>query len=676
MDTLTAMVGLGLSALVVALLVYAWVVRVQLQRLHDQIAEMTGWISSLDDKKLGLDEPSNRPPRIKRPKKVDPQGLMLVDSHHGFYSVSLQDVLDDLESRFVKRDIVLKRVRNLKHLEGDSQDELHLLTTLWNFAVPFKRLVEQLTDDVKHGQRIIWHVADFGSDDISVEELLENTPIPYCLYVHEAPFSKPKGMQTLVDSPWIPDDATIVGVDADMAFSPEIYGRIRAEVVPTRQFYAPACGYLNQAGAVYGVEDDNWGHGFIGVAKNDAIAVGGYAAGIYRYKNTWGGEETDFAERIRRAGLRKVRDIDPRITAGHHERPETNLWYETCATTDFHDENKVDAAEQPISSDPAQDTLLTPILTHGLGNKLFQIAAALGLAADNGGRTRFVVSSVTPERYEKNKSAITVDWQDFDGFGGHSIAEIDGLPRSLEELFPRLGFETETIEPRVLRKKASTYVMEPYNLGKDGYYYETQDFGPLSGNVTLEGYFFSHKHYSSRLPEIRDKLQPAEAVIRHIDENFGALLSRKPVAVHFRFGLDRDHYSPLVPSAEWYQKALDTIPGAGPLLVCSDDIEAARRFLGKLKTEREVVFVKGQPHYVDMFVMSHCSHIVFSISTLAAWAAILNPNEDKVVVCHPHYRVKYGRASALPNWVVLADDNEAHQREVWLGEKAWELPSS
>ena len=666
METLIAAVGLLLAALIVVLLAFAWMVRAQLRRVHGQIAEMTSWISNLDDWRSQHNELSFRPDQDGETQNIAPEKLMLVDSYHGYYSVSLQDVFDDLERRFVKRDIVLKRLRNLKHLGGDSRGALHVLTTLWNFAGPFQRLANQLEDHINQGMEIVWHVADFGSDDISVEELLENSPIPYCLYIHEAPFSKPKGMETLIASPWIPEDATIVCVDADMAYPIEIYNRIRREVIPGKRFYTPVYAYLNEAGERYGTEDDNGGHGFVGVTKADATATGGYTAGIYRYKCTWGGEETDFAERIRKSGLHKVRDIDPRITAGYHKRPDGNRWYESCTKIEFHQENRAETPEHTVEAEPRQDTVLTPILTHGLGNKLFQIAGALGLAAKNHARTRFVLCEVTAETYKRNKSAITVDPLDFEGFGGHSIVEIDGLPASLGELFPRLGFEAETVEPRVLRKKASRYVMEPYNVGRGGYYYETLEFGPLSGDVTLEGYFFSHVHYSSYLSLIRDKLQPAESVTRYIDEKFGELLERKPVALHLRFGLERDHYRPLVPSVDWYQKALDTIPSDGPVLVCSDNTESARRYLSELGEERELVFVEGQPQYVDMFVMSRCAYIVFSISTLAAWAAILNSSVERLVVCHPHYRIKYGRASPLPDWVILADDDEVVQSEKWL----------
>jgi len=674
MDTLTVIVGLVLAVLILGLLAYAWMVRGQLRRLHSQVAEMTGWISSLDDSKSKQSQ--SNPAKSPLVQGLDPREFMLVDSTHGFYSVSLQDVFDDLESRFIKHDLVLDRRRNLKHLEGDSQGALHLLTTLWNFAGPLKLLATQLSDHVKQGQRIVWHIADFGSDDISIEDLLENSPIPYCLYLHEGPFSKPKGMQTLVESPWIPDDAIIVCVDADMSYSTEIYDRIRREVVAGKQFYAPLMGYLNEAGELYGIEHESGGHGFLAVAKSDSQRIGGYAAGIYRYKFTWGGEETDFAARLEQAGLHKVRDIEPRITAGHHKRPDTNRWYETCTTNEFHDDHQGETVKDTVESDvavmsatprldsqPVEGPIITPILTHGLGNKLFQVAAALGVAAQNKGLARFVICSVTADNYERNKSPLTADWLDFEGFGGHGVVKVEGLPGSLAELFPRLSFEAETVEPRVLRKKASKYLLEPYNVGKDGFYYETQDFGPLSGNVTLEGYFFSHKHYSARLPEIHDRLTPAEAVTRHIDQTFGELIARRPVALHIRFGVKRDHYRPLVPSINWYRKALDTTPGDGPVLVCSDDVGAARLFLSELGDGRDFVFVEGQPQYVDMFLMSRCAHMVFSISTLAAWAAILNRSADKVIVCHPHYRVKYGRASPLPGWVVLADNTEVFQSE-------------
>ena len=721
MNSVLALTAAALLAIGAALVALAWWIRNRVRDLQERSAEITGWIRNLDERTaaseslprretreireiheiLQVREKREEAPVRKRPGQitsdadsgVEPgrkegpppthvissEDLYITDPYQPYFGLTLEEVFEGLDRRYVRRDLTVRSLKRDETLQGDPQGALHLLTTVWNFSKPFSRLVGQLRGHGADDHRIVVHVADFCSDDASIEDILEKSNIPYCLYEHSPPFAKAQGMETLVSSPWIPDDAIIVCVDADMQFPAETYRRIRRTVRVGQQFYAPQVGCLNEAGEIYGVGEETGGHGFLAVSVSDARSIGDYAAGIYRYKRTWGGEETDFADRLEASGLKKVRDIDPRITAGYHRRSEDDDWYRTCSTRDFHETQASQEFEQEDKSEnlardsadahPAVDSegpILTPILTHGLGNKLFQIAAALGLARANDGRARFVTNAVTETNYAANKTAITADWRDFRDFAGHQMVELAGLPRTLPELFPRLEFSSEPAEPRLLRRRASNYIFEPYRVNQDGYYYETLDFGPLSGSVTLEGYFFSHRHFLRHIQEVREQLQPAACVTQYIDETFGELLERRPVAMHLRFGgLAGDHYTPLAPSADWYREALDTVPSDGPVLVCADKIDIAREFLADCQPGREFVFSENQPGYVDLFLMSRCAHIVFSISTLAAWGAILNPSDDQVVVCHPHYRVKYGMTSTLPSWVTIDDKTEPFQKETY-----------
>lgn len=108
------------------------------------------------------------------------------------------------------------------------------------------------------------------------------------------------------------------------------------------------------------------------------------------------------------------------------------------------------------------------------------------------------------------------------------------------------------------------------------------------------------------------------------------------VSIHVRRGdylKNPDVYPQL--DADYYSRALEIVKEAAPnpeIFCFSDDIEWCRENL-KFDNMTFVDWNLGYDNYKDMQLMSLCKHNITANSTFSAWAAWLNANPDKKVVC-------------------------------------------
>lgn len=170
----------------------------------------------------------------------------------------------------------------------------------------------------------------------------------------------------------------------------------------------------------------------------------------------------------------------------------------------------------------------------------------------------------------------------------------------------------------------------------DGAYY---DIPYYSQGVMLRGFFQSYKYidHPKTLPTVKK-------LIGYEDQP-----PLKGVSVHVRRGdylIHKDGFPPL--SIRYYRQAYLKVsvtfnmPGL-QYHVFSDDIRWCQE---NLHSEGNVIFHETSSNPVsDLFEMSRFEHQIIANSSYSYWAAMLNPNPTKIVIC-PHHTQYYGPANA------------------------------
>ena len=221
-------------------------------------------------------------------------------------------------------------------------------------------------------------------------------------------------------------------------------------------------------------------------------------------------------------------------------------------------------------------------LTGGLGNYLFQIAAASTLA------------------YKNNDTSI------FD-FG------------------PSVGQAHKNIN------LYTTNILRKINIGNPSskyIYSEPKDFSyqniPYSQDLILEGYFQSSKYldreYILKLYEIDNQTES------YINSKSILPLLKKSVSIHIRRGdyIGRSNHP--TQSIDYYNKAMENFPNSN-FIIFSDDIEWCKEnFKGDKFT-----FIH-EDDYIELYLMSMCQHNIIANSTFSWWGAWLNKNKNQIVI--------------------------------------------
>ena len=164
-----------------------------------------------------------------------------------------------------------------------------------------------------------------------------------------------------------------------------------------------------------------------------------------------------------------------------------------------------------------------------------------------------------------------------------------------------------------------------------------------------KGYFFDLKYYDS-IKEVLKK----EFVLKnklHLSAELGKILKNdNTVSIHIRRGdfikLNRD-----ISQKGYYPKALMLIEEKieNPIyLIFSDDMEWVKN---NLEVRNKAIYISdmGFEDYQEMMIMKHCKHNIIANSTFSYWAAYLNPNPNKKVICPKNWK-----SSIIPEeWIKI-----------------------
>lgn len=251
--------------------------------------------------------------------------------------------------------------------------------------------------------------------------------------------------------------------------------------------------------------------------------------------------------------------------------------------------------------------MVTTVLNGGLGNQLFQIAAAYAVARDNDDECAF----------DFNNKVVNQ--------GNSGVVYCSNYYSKLKELSS--GWKPA----KVYKQLVFNYKPIPYHK-----------------NLQLEGYFQSEKFFIKYKTDIIELFmnKNVESGIRFLLKDKYSVELRNSIGVHIRRGdyLKFPDHHPF-PGHGYYYTAIDYICSCARvdcILVFSDDILWCKdEFQGSM-----VRYVEGLNDAQSMCLMSLTNHNIIANSSFSWWASYFNENKDKIT-CAPK---KWFGSKAESNW--------------------------
>ena len=174
-------------------------------------------------------------------------------------------------------------------------------------------------------------------------------------------------------------------------------------------------------------------------------------------------------------------------------------------------------------------------------------------------------------------------------------------------------------------------------------------------NFIYEGYWQDKKYMlSTGVPSFKEDLPLSEENVEILRQ----IKSSNSVAIHFRRGdyisteTNRLLYGNIC-TEEYYATSIKMIEDKvdHPLyFVFSDDVDYVRKNV-KLKNRVIVSCNKGEKSFYDMYLMSHCKHMILANSTFSCWAAYLNKNNGCVICPSRWVNIIESPSIALDSWI-------------------------
>lgn len=256
-----------------------------------------------------------------------------------------------------------------------------------------------------------------------------------------------------------------------------------------------------------------------------------------------------------------------------------------------------------MSGQPAIDATVTVEIAGGLGNQMFQYAAARALALRHGAKLVLATSFYRRGRHRSFElSRLPIEAE---------VGRTGGLP----------GFG------RLFRSKAPIYT-EPH-------FHFDAGLATLKPPVRLKGYFQSWRYFAGHENTIRAELSPSmpddgESLKLAVD-----MASGDWAALHVRRG---DYVTPKnraqldMCGVDYYRDAMGLLPADCRVLVFSDDIAWAKAHLPPV---RPLIFAGGvapREGFADLWLMSRARFHIIANSSFSWWGAWLAGRGDGFVV--------------------------------------------
>lgn len=225
--------------------------------------------------------------------------------------------------------------------------------------------------------------------------------------------------------------------------------------------------------------------------------------------------------------------------------------------------------------------MVIPRLVGGLGNQLFQIAAAIGYAR------KHKMEYLVPVKAETT-------WPSY---------HIDGVEYITHTVVTTMQYNAPDVN----------YEKRPYDIR----YREI----PYHPNTTIHGHFQSEKYFENCKNEIK----------RLFNRNYGFC---DAISIHVRRGdyLNMQGHFPLV-NMEYITAAIDFFVKAGykKFIVFGDDPVWNRENINSIRFPGLIIiYAEGRTPQEDLCLASNCMHNIGSNSSYSWWIYYLNYNKEKI----------------------------------------------
>ena len=276
--------------------------------------------------------------------------------------------------------------------------------------------------------------------------------------------------------------------------------------------------------------------------------------------------------------------------------------------------------------------MITISVLGGLGNQMFQYAAAKALACQHG-------------------VELAIDTSAFQTYALRSfLLERFEIPEAAESARKHATGVAENFRAvqwrnranRVLTSLSLPKLPQPRAIYSEPHFHFDSGFFTLGRSVSLYGYFQSERYFSGIADKLRSHFRLREPLGLQA-QAMADLIARTdmPVSVHIRRG---DYVKSAETArvhgtlgASYYKKAMEILEGVlgsrMNVFVFSDDPVEAAAVLDFIPPEN-LVHVGGDPArpWEDMVLMSRCRHHVIANSSFSWWGAWLNSSPVKTVV--------------------------------------------
>lgn len=196
------------------------------------------------------------------------------------------------------------------------------------------------------------------------------------------------------------------------------------------------------------------------------------------------------------------------------------------------------------------------------------------------------------------------------------------------------------------------------------YYDMSWSYHPIPNferDILLVGPFMCWKYFHHHRKEILNLLAPSEAVLDYLHAKYAELiLNPHTVGIHVRTNDINTHQAFPFPGLTYFELAIENFPNDSLFVVFSDRINWCKKNFSMRFPEKNFIFIEGNDHIQDLFLLSLMQNHILSNSTFSWWGAYLHEGTHKVCVPEIWFAPIFEAVLediCLPEWIIIPHDN-------------------